>query len=153
MDLLCVDYLMPPPSFSLYQLLLFLFSKYRHLLLQQYQYWILLLGSVFEGDATLISASFLAHQGLLSLPLVVVTAAFSTTGANEVYYLVARRRGRIQWERKAAKQLYYRKVQAWLQRRGSLLMLFSRFIFGLRIAIPAACGASGMSPLRFFALN
>ena len=28
-------------------------------------------------------------------------------------------------------------------------MFFSRFVYGFRIAIPAACGATGMSPLRF----
>jgi membrane protein DedA with SNARE-associated domain len=121
--------------------------------LLKYQYLFLLLGAVVEGDAAVLSAAFLSHGGFFSLPLVIVTAALATTGANQVYYLIARMRGRKSLERKAARHHQYRRVQAWIQRRGSLLLVFSRFIYGLRIAIPAACGAIGMPPMRFFLLN
>ena len=36
---------------------------------------------------------------------------------------------------------------------GNALLLFSRYAFGFRIIIPAACGALGMPPLRFGLLN
>jgi membrane protein DedA with SNARE-associated domain len=121
--------------------------------LQRYEYLILLLGSVIEGDATLLSAAFLSHRGFFYLPWVILTAALATTGANQLYYSIARIKGRLSLERKAARYHRYRRVQAWMQKRGSLLLVFSRFIYGLRIAIPAACGAVGMAPLRFFILN
>ena len=46
----------------------------------------------------------------------------------------------------------YRTIQPVLDRidrHGTLLVLFSRFVYGFRIAIPAACGATGMSAVRF----
>jgi membrane protein DedA with SNARE-associated domain len=119
----------------------------------RYEYLILLLGSVIEGDASVLSAAFLSHRGYFTLPLVILTAAFGTTVINQFYYFLARTRGRESLDRKAARHHRYRRVQLWMRRRGSLLMLFSRFIYGLRIAIPAACGAVGMAPTRFFILN
>jgi membrane protein DedA with SNARE-associated domain len=118
-----------------------------------FEYLILLIGSVIEGDATVLSAAFLSHRGYLSLPLVVVTAAAGTTAANHLYYILARTKGRASLERKAARHHRYRRVQSWMKKRGGLLLVFSRFIYGLRIAIPAACGAVGMKPTRFFILN
>ena len=38
-------------------------------------------------------------------------------------------------------------------RRGGLLLLASRFAYGLRIAIPAACGALGMGVVTFTLLD
>jgi membrane-associated protein len=40
-----------------------------------------------------------------------------------------------------------------VERRGTLMLLFSRYLFGFRIAIPALCGAAGMSPGRFTVIN
>ena len=118
-----------------------------------FEYLILLVGSVIEGDASLLSAAFLANRGFFSLPLVILTAAFSTTAANQFYYILARSKGRESLERKAARYHRYRRVQTWMRKRGAVLLVFSRFIYGLRIAIPAACGAVGMTPMRFFVLN
>jgi membrane protein DedA with SNARE-associated domain len=121
--------------------------------LQRYEYLVLLLGAVIEGDAAVLTAAFLSHRGFFALHWVIVTAALATTGANQVYYLVARTKGRASLERKAARFHRYRRVHTWMQKRGSVLLIFSRFVYGLRIAIPAACGAVGMSPARFFVLN
>jgi lysylphosphatidylglycerol synthetase-like protein (DUF2156 family) len=40
-----------------------------------------------------------------------------------------------------------------MSRRGNLLLLISRYAFGFRIIIPAACGALGMPPIRFAVIN
>jgi membrane protein DedA with SNARE-associated domain len=47
----------------------------------------------------------------------------------------------------------FAKVVQWVKSRGTLLLLLSRFLWGLRAAIPAACGATGMKPVRFFLVN
>src|SRR5262249_42603863 len=41
----------------------------------------------------------------------------------------------------------------WMSSYGNWVLLLSRFAFGFRIIIPAACGALGMSQVRFFTLN
>jgi membrane protein DedA with SNARE-associated domain len=38
---------------------------------------------------------------------------------------------------------------AWLTGRGIWIAFVSRFVYGLRVAIPVACGITRMPPLRF----
>ena len=78
-------------------------------------------------------------------------SAFATTGANQVYYALARRHGKPLAEKQANPMV--EKVRSGVERHGSLLLLLSRFMFGFRIAIPAACGVVGMPGGRFFWVN
>jgi membrane protein DedA with SNARE-associated domain len=119
-----------------------------HEALLTYGYVLVFLGTIIEGDATLLAAAFLAHQGHFNLMGVLLVAALATTLANEGYYFLARRHA----DRLPGNGLVD-KVRQEVQRRGALLLFFSRFIFGLRIAIPAACGVTGMGRRKFLALN
>ncbi len=119
-----------------------------HEALLTYGYLLVFLGTIIEGDATLLAAAFLAHQGRFSLVAVLLVAALATTLANEAYFFLARRHS----SRLPAAGLMD-KVRQSVERRGGVLLFFSRFIFGLRIAIPAACGATGMRRSKFLLLN
>jgi membrane protein DedA with SNARE-associated domain len=121
--------------------------------LVQYGYIFIFLGSILEGDATLLTASFLAHRKHFHLPAVIAVASAATILFNQLVYFLARSRGRAFLERKVGQHHRYCRVRDWIQRRSVLLLLFSRYIFGFRLAIPAACGMSGMSPLVFAATN
>jgi membrane protein DedA with SNARE-associated domain len=116
----------------------------------RYGYALVFVAAAVEGDATLLTATFLAHRGYLQLHLVIVVAAAGTVAINQVYYWVARVYGRRRVatlrERPTAQRVLDR-----IDRHGTLLVLGSRFAYGFRIAIPAACGATGMSPIRFTA--
>ncbi len=118
-----------------------------------YGYLIVFVGTILEGDATLLAASFLAHHGYLRLPLIILVSSVATTAANQFFYILARRHGHAYLERRSASDRRFAKVTRWVQRRGVLLLLFSRFLWGLRVAIPAACGATGMRPAIFFIVN
>ena len=114
----------------------------------RYGYALVFVAAAFEGDATLLTATFLAHRGYLQLDLVIVVAAAATVTINQVYFWLARTYGR---QRVAALRAN-RRVTSMLDRvhrHGTLIVLFSRFVYGFRIAIPAACGATGMSPIAF----
>jgi len=79
---------------------------------------------------------------------VIVVAAAATVTINQVYFWLARRFG----QQRVAAMRTYRTIQPVLDRidrHGTLLVFFSRFFYGFRIAIPAACGATGMSAVRF----
>jgi membrane protein DedA with SNARE-associated domain len=121
--------------------------------LGQYGYVFVFLGSILEGDATLVAASFLANRRHFSLPAVIAVAAFATILFNQGVYFLARRRGRAFLERKIGQHHRYCRMRDWIQRRSVILLLFSRYIYGLRLAIPAACGMSGMRPLPFTVMN
>jgi membrane protein DedA with SNARE-associated domain len=122
-------------------------------LLVQYGYILVFLGSVVEGDATLLAASFLANRGHFNLIYVMLVAGVGSTLFNEAAFHTARRAGKPFLERKAAKHKRYNGVQEWVCRRSVILLLFSRYVYGFRMAIPIACGAVGMRPLLFAVVN
>jgi membrane protein DedA with SNARE-associated domain len=116
------------------------------------RYVLLFLAAAFEGDASLLTATFLAHRGYFSLPAVIATAAVATCCANQIYYWLGRRHARSALER-----LHTHRLFGWLRRalaqHSAVLLFVSRFLYGLRIAIPLGCGAAGMSPARFAGLD
>src|SRR5512138_2568508 len=113
-----------------------------------YGYLVLFAGTMVEGDAFLLAASFLAHRGYLHLPWVLAVATAATMVADQVYYQLARARGQAAFAAKAAADPRFDRVKRWIQQSGGLLLFLSRFLYGFRIAIPVACGAGGMGAAR-----
>jgi membrane protein DedA with SNARE-associated domain len=120
--------------------------------LLRYGYALVFIATAVEGDASLLTATFLAHLGYFSLSGVIATAAVATCCANQVYYWLGRRHARAALER-----LHSHRWFAWmskaLRQHSPLLLLVSRFLYGLRIAIPLECGAAGMRPMVFLGLD
>ncbi len=122
-------------------------------LLLKYGYLVLFLGVFLEGEAFLLAGSFLANRGYFSLPFVVLVALAANTLGAQFYYFAARVRGRRWFENRFANSERYRRILRWMGSYGNWILLLSRFAFGFRIIIPAACGALGMTQSRFFLLN
>ena len=122
-------------------------------LLLKYGYVLLFVGVAFEGEAALLAASLLARRGFFHLPVVIAVAVAANSLADQAYFQLARRRGRAWLERRFGQYPRYQRLIDLVSRRGGLLLVASRFAYGLRIAIPAACGAFGMRVLAFTALD
>jgi membrane protein DedA with SNARE-associated domain len=120
---------------------------FAHLILR-YGYALIFMAAAAEGDATLLTASFLARRGYLHLDVVMLVAATATIAINQAYFWVGRRYGPL---RLAAMRQHRAstRVLGWVEQHGLPLVVGSRFVYGFRIAIPAACGATGMSPVAF----
>jgi len=112
-------------------------------------YALLFLGVAFEGEAVLLAAALLAARGFFRLPVVIAVAVAANTVADQAYFQLARLRGRAWLERRFGSHPRYQQLIALVGRRGSWLLFASRFAYGLRIAIPAACGALGMGVVPF----
>jgi membrane protein DedA with SNARE-associated domain len=123
-----------------------------HLLIK-YGYLVLFLGVAVEGEGFLLVASFMAHRGYLYLPVVMLVALAAKCAADQIYYLVARARGRAWLEGRFGNHPRYQRTVSPMSPYANWLLLFSRFAVGFRIIIPAACGALGMSPVRFSIIN
>ena len=122
-------------------------------LLARYGYLILFPGVVVEGEAFLLADAFMAHRGVLDLAIVIAVAVAATMSGDQLYYRAARSRGRAWLERRKGARAKYAKWIDLTARRGVWLLLASRWTFGLRIVIPAACGAVGMRPAVFTAVD
>jgi membrane protein DedA with SNARE-associated domain len=120
--------------------------------LLRYGYVLLFIAAGLEGDASLLTATFLAHRGYFSLAGVIATAATATCCANQMYYWLGRRHARSALDR-----LHSHKFFGWLRKslaqHSALLLFVSRFLYGLRIAIPMGCGAVGVRPIVFLGLD
>ena len=116
-------------------------------------YLLLFLGTLVEADAALIAAAFLAHRGRLNLPGVIAVCIAATLTANQFWFWLARMKGRAFLDRRLQTDRKLQRIHGWLGRRGTLLIPASRFLYGFRVAIPVAYGASGTPPVRFALLE
>jgi membrane-associated protein len=118
-----------------------------------YGYIFIFAGVAMEGDATLVTAAFLAHRGEFSLGSVILTALIAAILTNQLVYLVAHHQGRALADRLAAREPRFARIEGWVREKAGLLLFLSRFVIGGRTAIPVACAVSGMDARRFFLLN
>ena len=123
------------------------------LLLLKYGYLLLFVGVIVEGEAVLIAGSFLASRGYFNIGTVALVALAANTLSAQFYYTAARVRGRRWFDGRFPSNSPYRKIIDWVGTRGNSVLLISRFVFGFRIVIPAACGAFGMPAARFTIIN
>ncbi len=122
-------------------------------LLIKYGYVLFFLGVAAEGDTFLLAGAYMAHRGIFHLGVVIFLAITSNTIANLIYFMVARTRGRAWLDSRFGGFKSYSRLSRWMGKYSDWLILASRYAFGLRIIIPAACGALGMPPVRFNILN
>ncbi len=123
------------------------------LLLLKYGYLLLFAGVIVEGEAFLIAGSFLASRGYFNIGTVALVALAANALSAQFYYTAARVRGRRWFEGRFPEKSVYARIIAWVGTRDNWLLLMSRFLFGFRIVIPAACGAFGMPVARFTVIN
>jgi lysylphosphatidylglycerol synthetase-like protein (DUF2156 family)/membrane protein DedA with SNARE-associated domain len=114
-----------------------------------YGYLLLFAGVAIEADGFLIAGAFLASRGYFDIRVVLVLSALATTLANQFWFRLARFRGKAFFERKVQADPRFQRISGWLHRRDGALIFLSRFLYGFRVAIPAAFGATGMSAARF----
>jgi len=118
-----------------------------------YGYAAVLVGTLLEGESILLLAGFAAHQGYLSIELVLLIAFFGGTVGDQVFFWIGRRWGEPLLERFPALKARTALVGTLLRRWDAALVFAIRFMYGLRIAGPVAMGALGVSRGRFAIFN
>jgi membrane protein DedA with SNARE-associated domain len=122
-------------------------------LVSRWGYLAIALGTFVEGEAVLLSAGALAHLGLLSLPLVALSAALGSLVWGQMWFFLGRLHGRRFLERRPKFSRHARILERWVDRYGSWLVVAFRFITGAAIVLPVLIGASGFPRVRFLALD
>jgi membrane protein DedA with SNARE-associated domain len=123
-------------------------------LIEQYGYPMILVGTLFEGQPVMLFGGFAAHRGYLDLiPWVILAGAVGNFLGFQAWFLAGRKFGRPLLDRRPQWAARVAKVQDWLGRFESLLIVAIRFMPGFDTVGTVAIGMSRVSAPRFTALN
>lgn len=124
-----------------------------NLLIAQYGYAALVVGSLAEGETITLLGGVAAHQGLLKFPLVVLAVAVGGMIGDQSLYFLGRRFGSRLLGRFARHRRKIRRASRFIQRHPRLFVIGSRFMYGFRLSGPILIGASRLPPAVFLPLN
>ncbi|MBY0501514.1 MAG: DedA family protein [Alphaproteobacteria bacterium] len=120
---------------------------------QDWGYVAVFLGSLIEGESVIFIAGFFAHEGILSLPKIILVSFIGTLFADQALYHVGRHYGNHVIDRFPSLKPRADKAFALLRRYDNIFILSFRFIWGIRIISPIIIGSSGIGFKRFLILN
>jgi membrane protein DedA with SNARE-associated domain len=122
-------------------------------LIAEYGYWAVLAGTFFEGETVPVLAGFAAHEGILRLDLVMLSAFVGSFCGDQVWFWVGRRYGKTWLAKHPKSAAGAARVGRLLDRWGDWFVLSFRFLYGLRAVSPVAIAMSSISAVRFAVLN
>ena len=108
--------------------------------------------AIIEGEVYYSAMCARAMAGDLHWLGVIVAGALGGAAGDQVVFYALR--GRIHWLDRFPRLTKYREiVSARVHSHENAMVLASRFLPGLRLAIPVACAYAGVRPLKFSLLN
>tara|TARA_Y100001934_G_scaffold8195_1_gene11337 strand:+ start:2796 stop:3377 length:582 start_codon:yes stop_codon:yes gene_type:complete len=122
-------------------------------LIEQYGYVAILIGTFLEGEAILIVAGFLSHQGYLNIYGVILLAFIGAMLGDQLYFCIGRWKGRKFIASKPRLHKHQQRVEFLLSKHQFWLILGFRFIYGIRTVTPFILGTSKVNAGLFFILN
>lgn len=120
-------------------------------LLRNHVYTAVLLGSLVEGETTVVLAGYAAHQGYAPWWTVTLLAATVNLCLDQAYYALGRWRGDWLLARLPRLRSGVERVTPLLHRHRAWVIFGVRFMYGLRTAGPLALGVARV-PWRDFAV-
>jgi undecaprenyl-diphosphatase len=110
------------------------------------------IAAILEGEIYYSKVCADAVAGRAFWPAVLVTGALGGSTGDQIWFYLLR--GRLHWLDKYPKLAAYRgRVSRHVHDNETGLILVSRFLPGLRTAIPIACAAANVRALKFTSLN
>lgn len=115
-------------------------------------YFSIYLFAILEGEIFYVTQCVRAAAGLVQWPLVLVAGALGGATGDQLWFYVLR--GRLHWLDRYPWMARHRDaVVHRVKDRQNVILLISRFLPGLRTAIPIACAYAGVKKLHFSLLN
>ena len=110
------------------------------------------IAAIIEGEVYYSAVCARAMRGDLWWPAVLTCGALGGATGDQLWFYILR--GRIHWlDRYPRLRKYHDRVIHHVHAHENGLVLVSRFLPGLRTAIPVACAYAGMHALKFSVLN
>src|SRR5678816_3229164 len=101
-------------------------------LIETYGYWVVLAGTLLEGESVLLLAGYAAYSGLLELHLVIGLATLGGFLGDQIWYFLGRTRGASLLARYPQYAAPAARADELLHRYSTLIILAVRFLYGLR---------------------
>lgn len=112
------------------------------------------LGLPVPEETVLTIGGYLAWQGRLRLPTVIIVAIASAVVGDNMAYWLGRRYGQRLLNRvAAAAPERVERARQFVVRYGMLAVFVARFVAGLRFLAGPLAGSTGLEPARFFIAN
>ncbi|MBI2707306.1 MAG: DedA family protein [Proteobacteria bacterium] len=121
--------------------------------IESWGYIAVFLGSLIEGESVIFVAGFLAHEGYLSLPKIILVSFLGTLLADQGCYFVGHYYGNAVIDKLPSLRPRADRAFQLLKRYDNFFILSCRFIYGIRTISPFVIGASGVGVMRFMILN
>lgn len=110
-------------------------------------------GAALEGETAVTVGGVLARQGFFNPIACAVAACFGSFLADQLVFWLAASRRQSAFVRKISAKPAFARALGWIERKPALFCIAFRFIYGLRIAGPAALGFSRVRFRTFVPLN
>src|SRR5579864_4907048 len=108
--------------------------------------------AILEGEIYYSKVCADAVAGRAFWPAVLVAGALGGSTGDQIWFYLFR--GRLHWLDRFPRLARYRgRVDHHVHANETGLILVSRFLPGLRTAIPVACASANVRPIKFTALN
>ena len=125
-------------------------------LLARYGYLAVLAGTMLEGETVVLVAGFLAHQGYLSVPWIIIFAVAGSSVSDQGLFFLSRLKGARFVARFPRAGNRVKAMAARMSSRPAALTAFAllfRFFYGFRNIAPLFLGMSPIPTLHFVLLN
>jgi len=111
------------------------------------------LGAGIEGEAVVLTAGILAHQGLMPIWGVAIAAAAGSCLVDQFWFWMARHYAHWRWIERTKRTAAFKRTLGILENHLILFTLGFRFIYGMRTVTPIAISASRIRKRTFVLLN
>jgi membrane protein DedA with SNARE-associated domain len=122
-------------------------------LINHFNYPLLFVWSLFEGEIGLALAGMLARLGHLRLELIIPIAFVGAMIGDTAVFWLGRCCGDEILDRFMQNRRRLDRLEAWFRRWGSWLIVFERFIYGTHIPFLLMLGSAGYGGWKFFFLE
>ncbi len=122
-------------------------------LLHQYGYLLIFVITLFEGESVLLVAGILAHQGFLNIELSIASAFLGSVIGDQIFFQLAWQEGYDFVKKFRYVTAVLPRAKRLVDRHGTYIVLFARYLYGLRTALIVMCGLAKMSRFKFTLLN